>query len=70
MLTKPSELIGSTNKLVSTPKSLSTYGTLKPLSLMLCHVDEAPTHSHYRQEADNALPAPPHEGQAEEHGLS
>jgi integrase len=32
MLTKPSELIRLTNKLVSTPKSLSTYGTLKPLS--------------------------------------
>ena len=27
-------------------------------------------HSHHRQEADNALPTPPHEGQAEKHRLS
>ena len=37
---------------------------------LLGHADEAAALSHHRQEADNALPAPPHEGQAAQYWLS
>ena len=35
---------------------------------MLGHADEAVPQGHHRQEADHALPAAPHEGQAAQHG--